>query len=225
MKNIRKNNGSHSANAVGLKSATLSAVWLWMLPLIVLCSDPSQAQTTNSSDGISTVISGEFKRIITPRTVNKFDLRGNGTAEDLIIKAYAESGVVSAPTITMLLIHQDQKSDRDYILVEIPPIPAAGDFYTIDSQSINCFSIKSSFFTNSDSSGRHIFMIRAVRDRSYGRSKISIDAYRLSPVRTALPESLYRFVLVAAVNAVSDACTFRQLSRLEQKLLNIQIKE
>jgi hypothetical protein len=151
-----------------------------------------------------------------------------GAAQDLVVQAFAENGFVSAPTFTMLLIHQDPKSGYDYILVDMPPNPLAGDVFTANTRSVNCFLIDSSFFLKTDDKGRHFIMIRSVRDRPYGRSKISIEAYLLAPLEglpTQPSQSLYHFIRMASVSTVSDACTARELSRLEQKLLNAQFKK
>jgi hypothetical protein len=64
-----------------------------------LLAGPALSQTNEPES----LISGELTRLHFPRTINKFDLRGMGAAQDLVVQAFAENGFVSAPTFTMLL--------------------------------------------------------------------------------------------------------------------------
>lgn len=200
--------------------------YLAAIVVLGLLSGGAVSQTQDAPDQPTHALSGELKRVRFPHTINKFDLQGVGVAQDLVVNAYAESGVISAPTLTMLLIHQDPESGHEYVVVEMPQTFNADTVFAMESEGVNCFLVDSSFFINTDETGRHFVMIRAVRDQSYGRSKISIDAYRLSG-RTvaALHESLYRFEPIVSVSATADACSFRQLNRLEEKLLNVKFKE
>jgi hypothetical protein len=193
---------------------------------IQVAAPSADAQAQVDTDELHPPMSGDLRRLIFRHPINKFDLRGAGVAQDLVVITYAENGAVSAPFFTMLLIHQDAGSGHEYILVDMPSNPLVGNFFTTDSSFASCFLINSSFFLKNDESGRHFVMVRAIRDRSYGRAKISIEAYVLSHLENPLSEpgeSLYHFVRIAAVAIASDACTDRQLSHLEEKLLGVHI--
>lgn len=167
----------------------------------------------------------ELKLLRFTKNVTPTDLRGVGRNDDLVIRYYVDTGIVSSPEDYVFLAKPDDDPTSELLPVVVPGIDGGEDWGTSESEDMDCIV---DTFRLGHSLDKRTFMVRARRNLPHGKSPIRVQLLELVEdfdKSVGDKQTHYRFSVIESHDVVSVACIERALIKLESTVLHLKLRE